>query len=372
MLFTYIVQRIGPYHNARFIKLSRDLKILNYDLLIIEISKSDDIYDWDILDDSKNISYRKITLFENNYNPITSTFLKLFKLLKLENPDFVFIPGWGSKEALFTLFFSKLIGFKSIVMSDSSEFDYTRNSLIEFLKKCIVTRFNAAFVAGTSSSNYIQNLGMPKDRITKGYDVVDNDFFKRSKTNNYDPNGYFLSIGRFIKRKNFISLLYAYKIYMRVVNNPKILYICGSGDQFHEIRKKITLLNLNDFVKLPGFIQYDKLPDFYSRASVFIIPSKSEQWGLVINEAMASGLPILASHMCGAQYDLISNNENGFIFNPFDVNDIANSMIKFHNLNFDTKMEFSYKSIQIIDNWSLSHFSKNFIKSAKISLYDKK
>ena len=87
---------------------------------------------------------------------------------------------------------------------------------------------------------------------------------------------------------------------------------------------------------------------------------------------MACGLPILASNMCGAHYDLISNNENGFIFNPFDVNDITNSMIKFHKLNIESKRKFSLKSSQIINNWSLDQFSRNFIKSAKISLNDKK
>ena len=298
-------------------------------------------------------------------------FIRLFKALKLEKANVVYIPGWGSREARFALFCSKILGFKSIVMSDSSEFDFQRNKLKEFIKKCFVNQFDAAFVAGSSHFNYILKLGMSANKITMGYDVVDNNHFSSHRSNVYKPDGYFLASGRFIKRKNFILLLEAYKDYRSKVKSPKTLVLCGSGHEESEIKYKIESLNLNSYVKLPGFVQYDELPVLYSKASVFIIPSVSEQWGLVINEAMASGLPILSSNRCGAHFDLVINNENGFIFNPFSVEDIANAMVKFHYLDCNKKNLFSNKSLEIIDNWSTDSFSTNFLIASKTAFNEK-
>ena len=134
-------------------------------------------------------------------------------------------------------------------MSDSSEFDFQRNFLKEFIKKLIVNQFDAAFVARTSHFKYMNKLGMPKNKITMGYDVVDNNYFK-SHYENYNPNGYFLASGRFYKKKNFISLINAYKLYRTKVENPKELVLCGSGEEEIYILSEIETLKLNNYVKL--------------------------------------------------------------------------------------------------------------------------
>ena len=224
MKFIYLVQRIGPYHKARFDKLSKQLALVSDELVVLEVAKSDSIYKWDSIIDFEGSNYKKITLFQSNYEDINSVglFIRLFKALKLEKANVVYIPGWGSREARFALFCSKILGFKSIVMSDSSEFDFQRNKLKEFIKKCFVNQFDAAFVAGSSHFNYILKLGMSANKITMGYDVVDNNHFSSHRSNVYKPDGYFLASGRFIKRKNFILLLEAYKDYRSKVKVLKL------------------------------------------------------------------------------------------------------------------------------------------------------
>ena len=79
-------------------------------------------------------------------------------------------------------------------------------------------------------------------------------------------------------------------------------------------------------VILPGFRQYDELPAFYGLARAFVHASTTEQWGLVVNEAMAAGLPVLVSDRCGCAQDLVRNGVNGFTFDPCDVEELAGLM----------------------------------------------
>jgi len=83
---------------------------------------------------------------------------------------------------------------------------------------------------------------------------------------------------------------------------------------------------------MPGFKQYSELPEYYARASAFVHASTTEQWGLVVNEAMASGLPVLVSNRCGCARDLVQEGVNGFTFDPANVSQLAELMSRMANL----------------------------------------
>src|SRR5439155_11820127 len=87
-------------------------------------------------------------------------------------------------------------------------------------------------------------------------------------------------------------------------------------------------LRLGDDLLLPGFQQYDELPAYYGLASAFIHASTVEQWGLVVNEAMAAGLPVLVSERCGCAADLVEAGVNGFTFDPWQPEALARLMLK--------------------------------------------
>src|SRR5208337_5127598 len=77
---------------------------------------------------------------------------------------------------------------------------------------------------------------------------------------------------------------------------------------------------------LPGFKQYEELPAYYGLAGAFVHASTAEQWGLVANEAMASGLPVLVSNRCGCATELVEEGRNGFAFDPENVEQLAGFM----------------------------------------------
>ena len=109
-------------------------------------------------------------------------------------------------------------------------------------------------------------------------------------------------------------------------------------------------------VFFPGFRQYDELPRFYANAGAFVHASTTEQWGLVVNEAMASGLPVLVSNRCGCARDLVKDGINGFSFDPYNVEQLAQLMLKISACHFPQAM-FGDASRAIINEWGPQRFA---------------
>jgi glycosyltransferase involved in cell wall biosynthesis len=116
-------------------------------------------------------------------------------------------------------------------------------------------------------------------------------------------------------------------------------------------------LSLQNSVLLPGFRQYPELPDYYACAGAFIHASTTEQWGLVVNEAMASGLPVLVSNRCGCARDLVQDGVNGFTFDPYDVEQLAQLMLKISAAQFPLSA-FASASQRIIADWGPEKFAQ--------------
>src|SRR5262249_41808278 len=140
------------------------------------------------------------------------------------------------------------------------------------------------------------------------------------------PADYFLASARFTEKKNLPGLLRAYARYRdRCQENrtgdaqsPWELVVLGDGPGRQQLEQLRDELGLSERVRLPGFQQYDVLSSYYAFARAFVHASTVEQWGLVVNEAMASGLPILLSNRCGCASMLLDEGVNGYLFDPED------------------------------------------------------
>jgi glycosyltransferase involved in cell wall biosynthesis len=209
-------------------------------------------------------------------------------------------------------------------------------------------------------------LGMEQSRIKIGYDVVDNDYFVRetttlrlNSTSSHFANPYFLTSNRFIPKKNLFRLLKAYFEYRKIVPKPWDLVLLGDGPLKEEIKNMIYDLGLSNYVHLPGFCQYNELPTYYAFAQAFVHSSTSEQWGLVINEAMASGLPILVSNRCGCAEDLVHTDKNGIKFDPYDIEAITAALVNITTVANEKREEMGVNSLEIIENFKPKHFGEN-------------
>ena len=112
---------------------------------------------------------------------------------------------------------------------------------------------------------------------------------------------------------------------------------------------------------LPGFFGYEKLPALYGLAQAFVHVSTSEQWGLVINEAAAAGLPLIVSETCGATETLVQHEENGFVVDPASQTDIANALAQVMWLNPANRAEMARKGQALVADWGPERFARELL-----------
>jgi glycosyltransferase involved in cell wall biosynthesis len=99
----------------------------------------------------------------------------------------------------------------------------------------------------------------------------------------------------------------------------------GEGEQKSDLQQFVIKNEIENITFLAGVNWYE-VPNYLALADVFVLPSTSEPWGLVVNEAMVCGLPVLVSDCCGCVEDLVKNNENGFSFDPYNAEELTEKL----------------------------------------------
>jgi 1,2-diacylglycerol 3-alpha-glucosyltransferase len=332
-----IVGRMGPYHAARLAAAS--LSLGRIECVCIEVAAQTREYAWDAVTSSD--AFRRRTLIQDVDYEVASSrrrSAEVVKALTQENPRAVAINGWAEPEARAALRWCCKWDRIAILMSETQKKDRPRYRATEFVKGWLVRQFDAALVGGRSHADYLVSLGMPPEAISLGYDVVDNEHFMTGADrarkdesrlrNTMDlPPRYFLASARFVAKKNLEFLLNAYAEYRRSAPTPWDLVLLGDGPLRQVLEAKIGQLGIGSCVRLPGFKQYSELPAYYGLASAFVLASKTEQWGLVVNEAMAAGLPVLVSRTAGS-VEMVVEGETGFSFDPVNIREIAAVMLR--------------------------------------------
>jgi glycosyltransferase involved in cell wall biosynthesis len=305
----------------------------------LEIAARDRTYAWDAV--ATATALRRVTLFEReDYHDVSARRIGLAVtgFLAAEAPDAVAFPGWAFAESRAAVDWCRRAGRAAVLMSESSRGDFRRWPWKEWWKRRRVSRMDAAVVGGIPQARYAAELGLPPERVHAGYDVVDNAHFRDgAEAARRDaahvrrrfglPERYFFASCRFIAKKNIPCLLEAYAAYRRDAGAAAWkLVLCGDGPLRAAVERAIRRWGVASDVRLPGFVQYGDLPAYYGLASAFVHASLTEQWGLVVNEAMAAGLPVLVSDRCGCAPDLVAPGVNGFTFDPRSPGALAGLM----------------------------------------------
>ncbi|MEO1134666.1 MAG: glycosyltransferase [Cyanobacteria bacterium J06639_1] len=181
---------------------------------------------------------------------------------------------------------------------------------------------------------------------------------------------YFICLTRFLPRKNIPVLLKGYAAYRRAVGSDaaRDLAICGSGAGLDDTRSLVRDLDLDQKVHLPGFVAYSALGDWYAQADALIHPALHEQWGLVLNEACAAGLPIISSRTVGAAAELVKEGENGYTFDPSSVADLDRVLQAFHALSATECDQMGDRSRAIVADFGPARFGNGFTRAVSAAL----
>jgi len=378
-----VFHHIGPYHHARLNAAADRLSVTG-------LEWSAKAYDaWGAGDTTAR--YEKISLFSeatDRYPGKAELRQGFCWALEQAKPDVVAVNGWNNFGSLAAANCCVARGIPMVVMFESAREDELRTWWKEMLKRRIVDLYSTALVGGQRHIDYLVELGMPRERIFTGYDVVDNEYFRqraeevRSQRSEVRqkyglPENYFLASARFIPKKNLPRLIRAYSEYRDRLkrtgvtdagynrDTPWDLVLLGDGPLRQTLNSQLSTLNLQAHVHLPGFKQYDELPVYYALAKAFVHASTTEQWGLVVNEAIASGLPVIVSDRCGCVPELV--NGNGFTFDPFDEQELVERLSQMASLSDDERKSLSDASYGISANFAPKRFGEGLEQAARLA-----
>ena len=370
-----VFHHIGPYHHAR-------LNAAADGLSVIGIEWSAKGYDaWGAADIP--VRYHKVSLFSEATDgyPGKAELRQAFCwALEQAKPDVVAVNGWNNFGSLAAANCCVARGIPMVVMSESAREDELRTWWKEMLKRRVVDLYSAALVGGQRHIDYLVELRMPRERIFTGYDVVDNAYFRRRAEEirgqksdvrkQYGlPENYFLASARFIPKKNLPRLIRGYAEYRQkselAGSAAWDLVLLGDGPLRETLNTQLSTLNLQAHVHLPGFKQYDELPVYYALAKAFVHASTTEQWGLVVNEAIASGLPVIVSDRCGCVPELVKGN--GFTFDPFDEQELVERLSQMASLSDDERKSLSDASYRISANFAPERFGEGLERAARLA-----
>lgn len=375
MRVVVMFDHFGPYHRARLQAACRRGEEEGFEVRGLQTCGDSWEYSW--RSPAGPPESRIITVFPRKNQPrplFPAIGYRVVRVLNALRPTAVAICGYRDAAALAALAWARTRGKIAILMSESSHGDKPRRRLGEWGKRLLVRHFDAALVGGRQQQAYAAGLGIPEERIFPGYDVVDNPYFaagalaarRREKEYRQDlglPAPFFLTVCRFLPKKNLGLLLEAYRRYRGLAGaGAWDLVLCGSGPLEEALAEQAREIG---GVHFPGFQQIEALPIFYGLASVFILASSHfEQWGLVVNEAMASGLPVLVSRACGCAPELVREGLNGFTFDPADPEGLARLLLRMTSPAVDLKA-MGAASARLIAPWTPETFARNLFQAIK-------
>ena len=368
-----ITEIIAPYRVPVFNSLAARGDV---DLHVVFLAETDPkLRQWTVPKDEIRFSYQVLPSFRlrlGNSNLLLNRGLD--RALRQVRPDVIVCGGYNYPSAWRAAFWARERNIPFLLWTESNAADHRgRSTFVEYLKRKYLGMCRGFVVPGEASKSYLQQLGLPAQLIFKAPDAVDNELFtqgaRMARTNlatvrkRIDvPERYFLNVGRFIRAKGVFDLLEAYAKLDEEIRASVGLVFVGEGDAKSELIRRASLIRPGT-VKVSLFVQKEQLAEFYALADAFVFPTHSDPWGLVVNEAMASGLPVIASNVAGCVSDLVEDGWNGFIVPVSDVRRICSSMELLAKGN-DLRGQMGERSLQRIQEYSPEACAAGIAKAA--------
>jgi glycosyltransferase involved in cell wall biosynthesis len=372
---------LGPYHLARLRALAARLGRDGGRLIAYETAGAERKYAWRVGRDAEPFDW--ITLFPDaalESIPGRACARAMIEALGRDRPDAVGLVGYVRPECLAALRWAEGCGRPAILMSESQAIDRPRHWWREAVKRWRVRRFSAALVGGPRHRQYLVELGLPADRIALGYNAVDNAYYAAlaaaerctgSRRPEVPAHRYFLSVARFVPEKNLCRLVRAFGRYRDRVPAETAwdLVLCGDGPGADEVELSIRSCGHAGSIHRPGFLQADELAKWYAFAGAFVLASVSEPWGLVANEAAASGLPLLVSDRCGCAETLVPDppGQTGWRFDPCDEPGLARLLHHMAALPEPTRAVLGRRAAEVVAPWGPERFAMGTLEALDLA-----
>lgn len=305
----------------------------------------------------------KFFFSKKNYN-YDSWFLKYIGLsqqLRKIEPNFILILGWNKVLYLQAFLYAIFNNIPILLRAENnlgSNNNFLKNAIKKLLFPIFFSFFYKIFYIGTLNKYFYLNYGVKKNKLLFAPYFVDNNFFKKKReTKNNTFN--ILYVGKFISRKRPFDILKT-ALLLKDYKHIKF-FLVGDGPLLEECKKWANFFFLSN-VNFLGFKNQFDIKKIYNRSHILVNCSAYETWGLVVNEAMASGLPCLVTNMTGCSFDLIKNNQTGHVYKVGDLKSLSKLILKFH-FNKKNLKKMSFSANNLIKQYSVKKNSEVISKT---------
>ncbi len=268
---------------------------------------------------------------------------KLFTFLMKKKYDILITSDSAMFGSHIAYLVKKLTGCKLILFEEQWRWPKTKEAKLSWpIVKHILRKSDALVAAGSKAKEFMMKHGIPEEKIFTAFDTAE-DLSKKKRTKKKlaeikkkfpKEKKVFLYLSRIVKYKGLDNLI---RSFARLEKERKdiFLMIGGHGPFKKECQELIKKLNIKN-VKFVGNVSYDDVPYYYTLSDVFVLPTRfldsqnqnCEAWGLVLNEVMSIGKPVIATSAVGAAFDLIHDGENGYLVEESNIEAMKYAMQK--------------------------------------------
>jgi glycosyltransferase involved in cell wall biosynthesis len=373
----WVLMSATPYHDARFAAFATNASVAP---VLLELTDHEPFSCLEVAPAATSYIRRLLRpgLKRSDMTPALLRSL-VFQGLDEIGPAVVCVNGWSLPGSIETLAWCANRGVPAVVMSESTANDSPRSWWKEAVKTRLLSFASVVLAGGRLHAEYARALGVPDSRIFQGYDAVDNLHFEAGsdaarlegavlRSRMKLPEHYFLACCRFEAKKNLARLLEAYSMYRsRSGTEAWSLVLAGDGCERPALGALARDLGIEESVDFIGARGYVELPAVYGLASAFVHASTTEQWGLVVNEAAAAGLPLLVSERCGCAPELVRQGVTGFLFDPYRVEAICAAMTSIASPDTDLKA-MGHAARLTAREWSPQRFANGLVQAVRTAL----
>ncbi len=312
-------------------------------------------------------------LFKGGYDAIPAAALYRTLFLKVwRSPAAVIVlPGYNRPEHWLMLLAAMLRRKRRLVCCDSTIHDQRQLVVKGWMKRWFFARCHGFLAYGARSREYLVHYQAATDRVFEPCQAA-------ALSHHYDAQAalsqrqqlapspsrpVFLFVGRLSPEKSLLVLLTAFqRIHAELPAST--LTLVGAGPQRAQLEAKVAALGLAAAVHFAGTMAPDQLASAYASATCLILPSSSEPWGLVINEALSYGCPVLISDRCGCLPELVAPGGTGLSFTAGDSDDLYRCMRAAPDLFSDVGRT-ARRCLDIIGRYTPRHAAATMLKGIK-------
>jgi glycosyltransferase involved in cell wall biosynthesis len=317
--YLLVWDRMGDYHVARWRAMQTLLGVEN--VFAADLCAADNLYGWETAW-GQDPNYRLFSSKNASQTDVGPRLGAFIRLLKENGITHVALAGYGRPEYRLMALYARLNGFHVTLFAESW---YPASAAWkDRLKGLYVSVLGQSFfVSGArAASHFNKKLGIHSKRIAIGYSVVDNAHFV-SGIGSVPKQKNILCVARFAPEKNLERLIAAFAASSLPTQGFQ-LHLVGGGPLAQVLAEKQAQY---PWLVLQNWLSYAELPTLYAAAQGFILASTFEPWGLVVNEALAAGLPVASSQAVGAVPDLLGQYQD-LVFDPESLPAITNALEK--------------------------------------------